>query len=160
MEPFETIDRIRNHDSYSARDVEDLTSLTQVYPDEPELWDVLGDVMQACNEDRPIEDSMKCYIKALECDESYAPAYESIGWALDAYFDDFDGAEKNFLLALQHSAGDTARIGLSRVLAQTGRDIAATNYLNDCHDQTRSDLIEMRREIAEGIWFSDSSKTA
>ena len=160
MEPFDTIDLIRLQDSYSNNDIEELISLTHVHPNEPELWDVLGDIMQTCKEDRPIEDSLKCYNKALECDNSFAAAYESIGWALDTYFDDFDGAEKNFLLALKHGAGDTARIGLSRVLAQTGRANAAMNCLDDCHDQTRSDLVEMRREIAEGIWFSESQETA
>jgi len=160
MEPFDTIDRIRIRDKYSVSDIRELQSLAQFHSDEPELWDLIGDVMQACDEDRPIEESIACYNRAIDCDKTYAPAYESIGWVLDTYFNDFDGAEKNFLVALQHGASDTARIGLSRVLAQTGRITEAIAYLDSCDDQTRRDVTEMRREIVEGIWFSESQETA
>lgn len=158
MEPFDTIDRIRKQDTYSSKDIEELRALAILHPDEPEQWDFLGDIMQACDEALPIEHSMDCYNRAIECDETYAPAYESIGWTLDSYFDDFAGAEKNFLLALQHGSGDSARIGLSRVLAQTGRIEAALDNLALCEDQSRSAVIDMRREIVEGVWFTNASE--
>jgi tetratricopeptide (TPR) repeat protein len=160
MEPFDTIDRIRIQDNYTSQDIRELKSLTQFHPNEPELWDVLGDIIQACDEDRPIEESIACYKRAIECEVTYAPAYESIAWAMDTYFNDFDGAENNFLTALQHGASDTARIGLSRVLAQRGRTNEAIAYLDSCQDQTHPDVTEMRRQIVEGIWFSESQDTA
>jgi tetratricopeptide (TPR) repeat protein len=97
---------------------------------------------------------------AIEYDDTYAPAYESLGWVLDAFQDDFENAAKYFRLALQHGAGDTARIGLARVLAQTGKTNEAINCLNECRDQTSAEVVKMRQEICEGLWHSESQDKA
>lgn len=72
MEPFNTIDRIRSTDRHSIDDVEELRELTKSYPNEPELWDFLGDVMQICDAEIPIQDSIECYRNALRCNPGVA----------------------------------------------------------------------------------------
>ena len=152
IEPFDSIDRIRAKDVYTEEDIALLRGLTETYPNEPELWDFLGDLMQICKSHYPIEESMDCYRRAIECDRTYAPAHESLGWALDTYFDEFEESTRNFLLALEYGSGDSCRLGLARVLAQTGKTDVAILQLNQCNDQTMSDVINLRREIEGGIW--------
>ncbi|MCU0712334.1 MAG: tetratricopeptide repeat protein [Pirellula sp.] len=159
MEPFDTIDRIRLKDRHAFEDVQELRSLTISFPMEPELWDVLGDIMQICDSEIPIQESVKCYRQALKCDPTYASAYESLGWALDSHFNDFDNARRNFEIAISYGAGDSARIGLARVLAQMGETVDANQSLAECDDKTRADWIEMSREIREGLWYSGDDKT-
>lgn len=159
MEPFDTLDRIRLKDAHTIEDVEELHSLTKSYPETPELWDRLGDIMQICNAEIPIQESIDCYKRAVECDPTFASAYESLGWALDSFFDDFENARKNFELAITHGGGDSARIGLARVLSQMGRATEANLRLSECDDKTRTDWIEMSQEIRDGIW-SREDRTA
>lgn len=154
MEPYETIDRIRLKERQTIEDVRDLRTLADLSPAVPELWDLLGDVMQICDAEIPIGESIACYKKALECDPTFASAYESLGWALDSYFDDFSGARINFELAITHGGGDSARIGLARVLAQMGKAVEAIQQLDECVDQSRQDWLDMSREMREGIWCS------
>jgi tetratricopeptide (TPR) repeat protein len=160
MEPFDTIDRIRLQDRHTFEDVQELRSLSESYPTEPEIWDVLGDVMQICDSEIPIQESIDCYRQALECDPTFASAYESLGWALDSYFNDFANARQNFELAIEHGSGDSARIGLARVLAQMGETFRANQCLADCDDKNRRDWIEMSTEIREGLWYSGDDSTA
>ncbi len=94
--------------------------------------------MQICNSEIPIQESIKCYRQALECDPTFASAYESLGWALDSYFSDFKNARRNFELAIENGAGDSARIGLARVLAQMGETVIANQSLAECDDKTRA----------------------
>lgn len=154
MEPFDTIDQIRLKDAHTIEDVLELRALSQTYPEEPELWDVLGDVMQICDAEISIDESMDCYKRALECDPTFASTYASLGWALDSYFNDFANAKNYFELAIEHGYGDSARIGLARVLAQMGETVRANQSLAECHDKTRADWIEMSRDIREGLWYS------
>lgn len=160
MEPFDTIDRIRLKERYTIEDVRDLRMLAESYPSEPELWDFLGDVMQICDAEFPIGESIACYKKALECDSTFASAYESLGWALDSYFDDFASARINFELAIAHGGGDSARIGLARVLAQMGKAVEANQRLHECEDKSHKDWLEMSREIREGFWCSRGERMA
>lgn len=160
MEPFDTIDRIRLKDRHTIEDVRELRTLTESYPTEPELWDVLGDVMQICEAEIPIEESINCYKQALECDPTFASAYASLGWALDSHFDDFENARQHFELAIEYGGGDSARIGLARVLAQMGETVEANQCLMECDDKNREDWIEMSSEIREGIWYSRDDQTA
>lgn len=154
MEPFDTIGRIRAKEDHTIVDVEELRSLAKLYPTEPELWDVLGDVMQVCDADIPIEESIHCYRKAVECDSTFASAYASLGWAFDSYLDEFEAARRYFEMSIKYGGGDTARIGLARVLAQIGDSAEAIRQLAECDDKTRADWIEMSQEIREGIWCS------
>ena len=95
---------------------------------------------------------MDCYRRAIVSDPTYAPAYESMGWALDTFFDHFDESSQNFRHALVYGAGDSCRVGLARVLAQTGKAEEAVNQLDQCKDQTNPDVIKLRQEIEDGIW--------
>lgn len=160
MELYDTIDRIRLKERQTIEDVRDLRTLADAYPSVPELWDILGDVMQICDAEIPIGESIACYKKALECDPTFASTYESLGWALDSYFDDFSGARINFELAITHGGGDSARIGLARVLAQTDKAVEAIQQLDECEDKTRKDWLDMSREIREGTWCSLDAHTA
>lgn len=96
----------------------------------------------------------------MECDPTFASAYESLGWVLDSYFDDFIAARRNFELAIAYGAGDSAKIGLARVLAQMGEVVNANQILAECEDKTRDDWIEMSREVREGLWYSGDNKTS
>ena len=154
MQPFDTIDRIQVKDTHTIEDVLELRALSETHSTEPELWDFLGDVMQICDEEIPIQESIHCYKRALECDPTFASAYASLGWLLDSYFDDFQNAKMNFELAIKYGCGDSARIGLARVFAQMGKAVEAHQQLLECVDQTSLDWIEMSREIREGLWYT------
>jgi tetratricopeptide (TPR) repeat protein len=154
MEPFDLIDQLRNKDCHTKSDVESLRRMSEGYPDCPELWDVLGDLQQICvDHEYEIDESVACYRKAIACDPQYAPAHVSLGYAYDTYFDDFANAAEHFRLAIAFGAGDTARIGLARVLAQLGDADAAVAELDGCSDLEHVDVLELRREISKGLWF-------
>jgi hypothetical protein len=81
MEPHDTINRIVSQECYSNADVSRLRSLTEDYPNDARLWDVLGDITQLV--DGPITDrtaSLECYKRSIACDPEYAPAHESLGY--------------------------------------------------------------------------------
>lgn len=161
MEPFDTIDHVRQLSRHTRADVERLRAVADVHPDSAELWDVLGDVMRLCTDGRyTIEESIACYNHAVKADPGYATAYESLGYAYDTYFDDFDRAAEYFRLAVSKGGGDTARIGLARVFAQLGDSALANAELDACTDQDQPDVRELRREIAAGIWCSTPSEEA
>ncbi|NND96365.1 MAG: hypothetical protein HKN47_03430 [Pirellulaceae bacterium] len=155
MEPFDTIERIRALDVFTDSDVQQVRKLTDEHPDVAELWDFLGDVIQLSHAgDMPTAESMICYQRAIQCDPSYYVAHESLAFYHDL-FDEFDVALRHFRLALEHGAGDTARIGAARILEQLGRSDEAQQELNGCVDQQSAPIIELRREIADGLWAPD-----
>ena len=161
MEPFDLIDELRDKDRHTRSDVERLRQASEIYPDCAEVWDVFGDLMQICYDNEySIDESLDCYKKSIACDETYAPAHVSLGYAYDAHFDDFPRAAKHFRLAIAHGAGDTARIGLARVLAQLGDSNGALGQLDACADQDDDNVREMRREVSDGFWFDPSIKEA
>jgi hypothetical protein len=160
MEPFDTIDRVRLKDAHTIEDVSELRALTETHSTEPELWDLLGDVMQICDAEIPIQESINCYKRALQCDPTFASAYASLGWLLDSYFDDFQNAKMNFELAINYGCGDSARIGLARVFAQMGKIVEANQQLLECDDKTCEDWNEMSREIREGMWYTGDDRMA
>lgn len=55
-----------------------------------------------------------------------------------------------FLRAIEFGAGDSARLGLARMFAQTDRAAAALMQLDLCEDQANQDVLELRTEIKEG----------
>jgi tetratricopeptide (TPR) repeat protein len=151
IEPFETLDRIRAKNAFSDSDVALLRGLTETHPNEPELWDFLGDLMQVCESHYPIEASIDCYRRAIACDGMYAPAYESMGWALGTYFNQLEESSRNFLLALEFGAGDSSLVGLARIRAETGEIDEAIQLLHQCQDQSNPDVMNLRREIGKGF---------
>lgn len=161
MEPFDLIDELRDKDRHTRADVERLRQMSERHSDFPELWDLLGDIQQICvDHEYRIDESVSCYRKAIDCDPQYAPAHVSLGYAYDTYLDDFANAAEHFRLAIAFGAGDTARIGLARVLAQLGDADGANAELDKCSDQQHGDVLEVRREISEGLWFDASFEEA
>ena len=161
VEPFDTIDAYRTFDRCGLREVKHLRALTAQFPRCVELWDFLGDVMQICEEDGyRIADSIECYKKAISIDPDYAIAHESLGFAYDTYFDDFDSASRHFRHALATGGSDSAKLGLARVLAQQGRIENANAILETCTQPRSSDWFTLRDEIANGTWCDTPRGTA
>ena len=156
MEPHDTIDRICRQECYSNADLSRLRSLTEVYPDDARLWDVLGDITQLVDgsfTDR--SESLECYKRSIACDPEYAPAHESLGYWYDIEAR-FELAAQHFRLAIDNGGGDTALIGYARVLEQLGRSDKARSAMEQCHDQSNPTLLELRAEIADGLWTPDA----
>ena len=156
MQPFDLIDELRDMDRHTRADVERLREMSQRHPDCPELWDVLGDIQQICVDHQyATEESLACYRRAIQLDPQYAPGHVSLGYAYDAHYDEFSKAAKHFRLAIACGAGDTARVGLARVQAQLGDAEGANAELDSCEDQNDHEVVELRRQIAEGLWFDE-----
>jgi tetratricopeptide (TPR) repeat protein len=149
MTPYQLIEELSEKEQYTAADVARVEALLKKYPKSAELWEYFGDLMQMSDDEYPVERSQECYEKAIQCYPSFATAHESLGHLYDAYLDDFPKAEKSFLKAIEFGAGDSARIGLARVLAQTDREAEALKMLDQCEDQASADLAELRAEIEE-----------
>ena len=159
MEPFDTIEELRRKDDYDESDITRLRALTNSNSNVADLWDFLGDVIHlvhfATGADVPSAEPLTCYQNAIKCDPSHAKAHESIGYYRDL-FDEWDDSEKHFRLAIKCGGGDSALIGLARVLEQLGRHADAQNVLNDCIDQEGAKLVELRSEIDDGLWIPDA----
>lgn len=158
MEPFDTIDHIRDKSGPTEKDIQELRSLTLNYPRHPELGVCLGDMMQLSSSDYPIEESLRCYHQAIACDPAHADAYEELAWAYDTYTEDFENAERYFRLAIEKGGGDSCRVGLARVYAQLSKNNAALLELDCCKDQNHPDVVSMRSEVSQGIWSPRDSE--
>lgn len=150
MTPYQLIEELSEKEAYTAADLERVEAMLKKYPKSAELWEYFGDLMQMSDDEYPVERSQECYEKAIQCYPSFASAHESLGHLFDAYLDDFPKAEKCFLKAIEFGSGDSARIGLARVLAQMDREADALKQLDLCEDQANADLVELRGEIEEG----------
>ncbi|MCE9608453.1 MAG: hypothetical protein K8U03_26515 [Planctomycetia bacterium] len=150
MTPYQLIEELSEKEEYTAADLKRVRAMLDKYPKSAELWDYYGDLMQMSVEEFPIERSQECYEKAIQCYPTFASAHESLGHLYDAYLDDFPKAEGCFVRAIEYGAGDSARVGLARVFAQTEREAAAIKQLDLCEDQANPDVLELRAEIEEG----------
>lgn len=150
MTPSQLIEELSEKEEYTAADLKRVEAMLKRFPKSAELWDYYGDLMQMSTEEFPIEQSQECYEKAIQCYPTFASAHESLGHLYDAYLDDFAKAEASFLRAIDFGAGDSARVGLARVFAQTEREAAAIKQLDLCEDQASADVLELRAEIEEG----------
>jgi tetratricopeptide (TPR) repeat protein len=156
MEPDDTIDAIREKETWTLADVERLRALTVTYPNDSYLWDVLGDIAQMVDSEAlPDDFSLQCYLAAVAADPSYSPAHESLGHWYDLA-ENFPLAQRHFLLALEHEADDSIRVALASVLAQMGLKADAFAELDRCEDQDAEIVLEMRHEIAEGYHDPDN----
>lgn len=88
---------------------------------------------------------------AVRIDPDYAQAHNSLGYWYDIAAD-FPLAKYHFERAIALGAGDIARVGLARVLAQMGFDDDAFATLDACDNPAGESATELRREIAEGDW--------
>lgn len=152
MEPDDTIDAIRDQDRWTLADVNRLRDLTERYPDDPYLWDMLGDVSQMIDVSAVGSDFARdCYLNAVRVDPDYGQAHNSLGYWCDIAAD-FPLARHHFERAIELGVGDVARIGLARVLAQMGLDDDAFRMLDSCDNSADESVSELRREIADGLW--------
>ncbi|WP_417735252.1 tetratricopeptide repeat protein [Rosistilla oblonga] len=133
------------------QDVDELVELASRFPDDPYLLDLLGDATQLV--DHPSLDrdySLRCYLQAIDRDPTYWPAYKSLGHWFDIS-EEFLKARLYFELAIEHGAGDRARIALASVLAQMGNKPMAFATLDQCDDNEDLDVTVMRDEIVDGL---------
>ena len=151
MEPDNTIDAIRSKDAWTPADVERLRDLTESYPDDPYLWGILGDIAQMVDRSAIGNGySLQCYLNAVAADPNYGPAHNSLGYWYDIA-EDYVAAKRHFQIAIELGVGDTARIGLAKILAQMGHDDDAYKVLNGCDDTNSEHVAQVRREIAERL---------
>ncbi len=118
MEPDDTIEAIRAKDVFTSTDVDCLRALTQQYPDDAYLWDVMGDVSQLVDlSSVGSEFARMCYLQSIRADPKYGPAHTSLGYWYDID-DNLAMAKKHFELAIEHGEGGSARDGLASVVTQ------------------------------------------
>jgi hypothetical protein len=152
MEPDDTIDAIRSQDRWTSADVDRLRDLSGDFPDDPYLWDTLGDVSQMTDSSAVGNGfALNCYLNAVRADPDYGPAHNSLGYWHDIAAE-FLLAKHHFERAIELGVGDVARVGLARVLAQMGCSDDASATLDSCDDPAGDSVVELRREIAEGVW--------
>lgn len=151
IEPDDTIDAIRGKDSWSHSDIECLRDLTRQYPNDPYLWDTLGDIAQMVGfATIGNEFSLQCYLNAIAADPGYCPGHVSLGHWFDIA-EDYPKAKHHFETAIAFGAGDAARIGLAQILAQMGRDDDAYAILDGCAEPDAERVAQVRKEIAERL---------
>jgi tetratricopeptide (TPR) repeat protein len=128
----------------------------QSFPDSPELWCFRGHLIELAPEDypSPVTEAGECYRKATQLDPDYADAWESLGYYLDDYEDDLEGADKAFRKAIEAGGDKDSYIGLARVLAQKGRKQAALAILAgpDCPYIDDDEIASMRDQIEKDMW--------
>ncbi|TWT79655.1 hypothetical protein CA13_10610 [Planctomycetes bacterium CA13] len=151
MEPDDTIDAVRRKDIITLADVECLRTLTRTHPRDPYLWDVLGDIIQlADNQFAERYDSLDCYLNAIDADPEYGPAHNSLGYWHDIA-ENYTLARLHFETAIRLGAGDTARIGLAKILAQLRLDDDAYAILDTCDDPMSDRVAATRVDIANEL---------
>jgi hypothetical protein len=148
----ELIDELRAKNSPTAKDLERLEAMVTEYPECAELWNCYGDMIQLSDGEYPVGQALDCYRRSIEADSSFAEGYESIGYFLDVYNDDFAGAAEHFRRAIQLGAGDDSWIGLARVLAQMGQANEGLELLKSCQEPVSPGVAKVRKEIADGDW--------
>lgn len=158
VEPYGTLEAISQRASFDTSDVQRMRDLATAFPDIAEVWDVLGDVIQLTHEGEIVAtEPVDCYQRAVACDPTYAPAHESLGCYHDL-LGEFDDAERHFRAAIKHDGGDSPLIGLARTLEQTGRHAEAIETMDLAKDQSDPALVELRSEIADGLWAMDDEE--
>jgi tetratricopeptide (TPR) repeat protein len=112
--------------------------------------------MHRCDDDYgyKAEDYLRCFENAIKCDPGNAEAYQELGYVLDVYLSDYDGAGQAFKKAIDLGAGHESYYGYARVLAQKGRTNDAINSLSEtsCPFHDHPAIRALRSEIADGSW--------
>lgn len=133
-----------------------ITGCLYEFPRDAYLWHMLGLVVEIARRDEfcPYELSLECFHMAARCNRTWAEPYVEIGFLLDVYANDFDGAATAFRRAIRNGATAEAYAGLARVLAEQGRKSAAMRLLakEKCPYWRSAQVRTMRREILDNEW--------
>jgi tetratricopeptide (TPR) repeat protein len=129
-------------------------------PNDERLWDARGDYIQRYggnDEKLSFEEAKLSYLRAIECNEKYARAYESLGYFYDVVEDDYKVAEKYFRKSISIEATVDSYKGLARVIAQQNRTHDAIQVLSEdqCPFSDDIDILILKDEIQDGYWESD-----
>jgi tetratricopeptide (TPR) repeat protein len=123
------------------------------HPQSAELWILKGELIQFSDKSPfSLNDALQSYEQAVSIDPTNSEAYECIGTFQDTINEDFEKAEAAFRQALALGGGVRTYVGLARVLAQMGRASEAIDLLERCPEQENEQLMQLRKEIADGIW--------
>ncbi len=139
------------------RSLSDVESALHAFPSSSRLWNLRGDLIQLDDEADArytLEDALASYRRAAELDDTYADAFENIGYYYDVHEDDPERAEGYFRRALDLAARRSTFTGLARVLAQIGRRQEALELLAErrCPYCSSDDVRALRSEIEAGLW--------
>ena len=128
------------------------------HPESSVLWCDLGTIMGRWDADSGFTaaDYLRCYENAVKFDPNNAEAFQELGYVLDVYFSDYNGAERAFKRAIELGAEHESYLGRARALAQMGRTDDAINILaeNACPFHHHPEIQKLRSEIFDGSWFS------
>lgn len=152
MSPEEFIDELRSHNEPTLADIQSIEVMCRAHPHCAELWNCFGDMIVLSAGLRPREQALECYQKAIAIDPQFAEGHESLGYFYDTYCDNFETAAEHFQRAIELGAGDDSKVGLARVLAQTGKNIEAIAILDTCVDARHPQVTKLRDEINAGDW--------
>lgn len=126
------------------------------HPESADLWALRGQLIEMAPEhsDTPLAEALACYRKAAELDPTLPETWEAIGYYLDSYDNDLDGAEQAFRRAIEAGGEADSYTGLAQVLARKGQKQAAVEALSppNCPFARDEEVEQMRDEIAEGMW--------
>ena len=124
------------------------------YPRVAKFWCIRGDLIQLAPERYTLgrNDVLASYVMALVLDTRFAEAYESIGYFLDTYDDNFIIAEAAFRKAIKIRPTPDSYAGLARVLAEQHRSKEALQILKRCPFSKNAKITELIQEIKDGIW--------
>ena len=162
LAPDETIARLfdlraKGSDGVTEADVRAGLSVVRAYPDDPEAWNMLGDLAQLRNvlhdlpRDLPAPES--CYERAIALDPGFPEPRVSLGYLRDLH-EDFDGAASSLRAAIEAGGDEWAYALLARVEAQRGDRAAARRALDegDAAHPGSEVLARYRLEIEDGDW--------
>ncbi len=164
-ELFQKLVEYRSLEHVRACHVGEVNQAVQTYPRSAKLWNLLGDLIHLIAislrsgefADLPTDfDELDCYRRAIQIDDTYAEAWESIGFVLDIK-DKLKTAKRAFLKAIEHEGSAYCYAGLARVEAQLGRRTEAIEVIEAGLDLfPQNEVLESkRREIEEGSWDPD-----
>lgn len=126
------------------------------HPQSPIILHMLGVLLERQDivADADIDEALGLYQRAVEIDPSFALAWESIGYFLDTFREDFEAATDAFKRAITLGAGAWSYAGLARVLAQQDRRDEAMAILTKprCPFPNEECIVRMRKQLESGYW--------
>jgi len=133
----------------------------EIFPHSPRLWCLRGQLIQLAPPNAPysLSDAFESLIKAVNEDDQFAEVYEELGYFYDAVEDNPELAEQHFRMAIMLGGGVHAYAGIARVLAELGRVEEIEHLLKESPYSDSTEIAEVLREIAQGVWQPTCAKT-